>query len=328
MTTIVIPHIKSFAVTTLALLITIASFGQKEKPVPVTTEMINKVAEIVKPLRDQADRLLKKDPTGNFKMFQEEVSKLNGVKSLAEKSSRSQKIREKYASFFKDIWSQMKVDEKSYQQQIWSVFPAVINERLTFQPFLNFSITVTTTTTEAAPQQTPPAPEDKCIDVCTIAAGEVSGSSGLISGGAGSYGNCFLKANSWGAAAGKNEVFSTLKNNISIPGTLPSDGRKLRVKKSFEVKQEAHSFATLGFGYAETRVTTPTFSGYLFVMSPVIFGAGKVEAKTVNEEYVLEKTEVSRSTVRAYANTFAFLISGNWCFSECNSIKWSICEEK
>ena len=160
-----------------------------------------------------------------------------------------------------------------------------------------------------------------------MAAGEVSGTSGLISGGGGTYGNCFLRTNAWGAAAGKNELYGFLRNNITIPGTLPSDARKLRVRKSYELTQEATSFAVLGFGYAETWASTRQSRNYLFVMSPVIFMANKVSSKTMNEEYVIEKSEVAQSIFKTYSGTMAYFISGNWCFSQCTSIRWSICEE-
>ncbi len=303
--------------------------AQKGQPSIVTLEMANRVAEIVKPLKEQSDRILKEDPSGQFKAYQADLKKMSGLKLLADRSVMAQKIRERYAKFFAEVWSSMKVDEKMYQEKIRAAFPAAVSERIRFKPYLNFSISITENT--APPPPTPaaePMPENKCVDVCAIAAGEMNGSTGLIAGGAGSYGNCFIRTSSWGAAAGGNNIYGALKNNCTIPGTFPVDSRKLRVKKSYELKQEVNSFAVLGFGYAETRVTTHQTSAYLFVMSPVIFGAGESVAKTVNEEYVLEKADVARSVIRSSSNTFAYFISGNWCFSECNGIRWSICEEK
>jgi hypothetical protein len=47
----------------------------------------------------------------------------------------------------------------------------------------------------------------------------------------------------------------------------------------------------------------------------------------MNEDYLLEKVDVAKSIFKTYAGTFAYFISGNWCFTEINSISWSICEE-
>jgi Zn-dependent membrane protease YugP len=66
----------------------------------------------------------------------------------------------------------------------------------------------------------------------------------------------------------------------------------------------------------------------MYVMAPVIFGASKTSTKTINEEYVIEKAEASKSIIKASAGTMAYLISGCWCYSDCTNIKWSICEEK
>jgi hypothetical protein len=65
-------------------------------------------------------------------------------------------------------------------------------------------------------------------------------------------------------------LYGYLRNNITIPGTLPNDARKLHVRKSYELNMEATSFAVLGFGYAETSADTYQSRERLFVMSPVI----------------------------------------------------------
>ena len=54
----------------------------------------------------------------------------------------------------------------------------------------------------------------------------------------------------------------------------------------------------------------------------------QVDSKTMNEDYLLEKKDVAKSLFRTYVGTMAYFISGNWCFAEFNSIRWSICEEK
>jgi hypothetical protein len=123
-------------------------------------------------------------------------------------------------------------------------------------------------------------------------------------------------------------IFGYLRNNITIPSTLPNDARKLRVKKSWELTQEATTFAVFGGGYAETRARTFKSSEYMLVYSPVFFGSHQIRKKTMSEEYVLEKKDVALSLFRNTAQTFSAFISGNWCFSESASIKWSICEEK
>ncbi len=315
---------KIFVLALLASLQFITAHAQKGQG--ITQEMISRVGEIVKPLKEQADNLLKSDATGTFKTYQRDVAALNKMKNNAEKSKASMKIMEKYASFFKEVWTKLKVDEKAYQAKIRSVFPAEIGERIIFQPYLNFSYSSSTNTNTEPPPA--PAPGNKCIDVCTIAAGEITGNSGLIAGGGGSYGNCFLTAHSWGVVAGGNNLYSSLKNNISIPGTLPADSRKLRVTKKFELKQEAVAFAILGFGFSETRVTTYSRSEYLMAMAPVIFASSKLSQKTCSEEYLLEKPEVAKSIIKASANTFAYFITGNWSYSNCTGIKWTICEEK
>lgn len=293
----------------------------------ISKSTTDKIAAIVKPLRDQAEKLLKEDATGTYKAYQADVEALNKMKAGAEKSKATSQILEKYAAFYKRVWSNMKVDEKAYQAQIRAAFPAAMAEKITFQQYLNFSYSNSTNTNPAPPPAPAPTPENKCIDVCPIAVGEITGEGKLIASGAGSYGNCYLKVNSWGAVVGGNNLYGSLKNNISIPGTLPADSRKLRVRKTFDIKQEAVAFA-LGFGFSETRVSTYVSNEYVYAMAPVLFAASKTSTKTITEEYVIEKTDVSRSIIKASANTMVYLLSGSWSYSDCTNIRWTVCEEK
>jgi hypothetical protein len=314
-------------ITGLSAFVIRPAIAQKERNQSIVTQdQINTINELVKPVKEQIEKQLNEDKTGNYKAYQEDVRKMNAAKNSKEKSALTGQIREKYAAFFKEAWANAKIDEKLYQQKIKQIFPDAISSLIQFQPFLNFSIVKSFSNN--TPQTPPPVLEDKCIDVCSIAAGEINGTSGLISGGGGQYGNCFLKTSAWGAAAGMNHLYGYLKNNITIPGTLPNDARKLHVRKSYELKMEATSFAVLGFGYAETRATTYQANEYLFVMSPVIFGASKIISKSMSEDYLLEKRDVAKSIFNTDSGTFAYLVSGNWCFSEFSSIRWSICEEK
>lgn len=315
-----------FIVTGTAMLLLCNSQAQKNTNT-VSKEIVDKINTLVKPLREQADKLFKEDGTGTYKAYQSEVNALNKMKNGAEKSRASAEIMKKYAGFFKNIWSNMKVDEKAYQAQIRATFPAAMAERISFQQYLNFSYSSSTNTNPAPPPAPAPAPENKCIDVCSIAAGEITGEGKLIASGAGSYGNCYLKVNSWGAVVGGNNLYGSLKNNISIPGTLPADSRKLRVRKSFDLKQEAVAFA-LGFGFSETRVSTYQANEYIYAMAPVLFAASKTVTKTINEEYVIEKADVGKSIIKASANSMVYLLSGSWSYSDCTNIRWSICEEK
>ena len=313
-------------VTACYLLIAQLSIAQKEKNESIVSQsIISKIVELVKPLQDQFSKQLNSDETGNFKMYQSDVAKMNTMKNSKERNSIGFQIKEKYANFFKEIWVQANVDEKLYQQKIKQLFPDAIRSQIQFDNFLNFSVTNAVTSSNTTSTV---FPEDKCIDVCKIAAGEINGTSGLISSGAGNYGNCYLTASAWGAAIGKNELYGFLRNTITIPGTLPLDTRKLRVRKTYEVKMEATSFAVLGFGYAETRASTYQTNNYLFVMSPVIFGASKILTKTVNEDYLLDKVNVNQSILKTYAGTMAAFISGSWCNAAVSNIRWTICEEK
>jgi hypothetical protein len=81
----------------------------------------------------------------------------------------------------------MKVDEKAYRLQIRQVFAAALSQKIMFQAYLNFSVNTNTSTNTTPPSAPAPTPENKCVDVCSIAAGQISGTAGMISGGARFY---------------------------------------------------------------------------------------------------------------------------------------------
>lgn len=312
-------------ITILAVILMNTATAQREQRESfITQDHVNKIAELVRPLQDLLEKRLSNDET--YKAYVEEITSLNSTKDFDEKKLITERINEKYSSYFNELWLTLKVDEESYQFRIRQVFPTDIGRLITFDPFLVFTLIVSSTA--AAPPATEPPPPDKCLDICKMAAGEITGTSGLIAGSGGSYGNCFLRTNAWSAGFGGNQIIGNLRNNITIPGTLPNDSRKLRVKKNYELIQEATSFATLGGGFAETRVRTRNSSEYMLVYSPVIFGRHSIKIKSMTEEYLLEKKDVALSLFHTSAQTFSAFISGNWSFSACSSIKWSICEEK
>jgi len=267
------------------------------------------------------EKQLSRDET--YKAYTEDITRLNSTRSMEEKSSLTKTIRERYTAFFQKAWASANVDEKAYQLRIRQVFPADLAALVQFEPFLVFTLKVSSNTTPAEPEQ-----PNKCVDICSIAAGEITGESGLIAAGGGTYGNCFLRTNAWGAVMGMSSLRGFLRNNVTIPGTFPNDTRKLRVVKSYQLMQEASTFAVLGGGYAETWLKTFKASEYMLVYSPVVFGSTAFKVKTMSENYLLEKKDVARSIFKTYAGTMAYLISGNWCFAEFSSIRWSICEEK
>jgi hypothetical protein len=139
-----------------------------------------------------------------------------------------------------------------------------------------------------------------------------------------------LRVNAWATHAfSKSDVQGYLRNNIKIPGTFPSDSRRLHVKIQYELRQYCGSYSGFGYGYAESYTHTYQSQGTtdLLVFSPVLWGANKSTSKTIIEDYILEKKDVAQSVFGARADTFAFANSASWAFTDLNSIKWTICEE-
>lgn len=295
----------------------------------VTKEQLNKLNEIVKPVKEMIDKLLAEDQTGTYEQYKKEVDLLRKIKNTEEKAGLTLKILAGYQGFFDKIWEKASVNEKDYQIKIRAIFSPAIAEHISFDPYLGFTII---TSTDPGTNPPPPAPDpraDICInDVCAKASGEVKGNSYLISGGGGSYGNCFAKANAWGAVASFSEISSTLKNNITIPGTMPLDNRRLAVTFDYDVKLQATAFAVLGASMASASVGEYSSTDYMMVFSPILFANSRQLQKTVHSSYIIEKSQISSSKISAGSTVFNAVISGSWGHAEASNIRWAVCETK
>ena len=322
--------VKKVWITGLALLMILSIKAQKDRGVLVipriTQSQIDQITEIVKPVKDQVENLLKADKTGTYKAYLEEIKNWNASLNGREKNISAAKLIEKYSTFLKGIWGAAQVDEASYQQRIKNVFPDVISKNIQFQSFLSFTVDVSQVANSILGGTDPTAPK-KCVDICGMIAGEINGSSSIISGGGGTYGNCYLSTKAWSAVFGLNDINGYLRNTVSIPGTFAADNRKLHVKKSFELRQEATAFAGIGFSFAETRLTTYKSREYLLAMATVVGGCNKLKFKTINEDYLLEKKDVGYSIFHSDGSSIGLFVSGAWSYTDCIGIKWSMCEE-
>ena len=297
---------------------------EKTTHLHITQEQIDKVNELLKPVKEKIESLLSKDESGTYQRYQEDIKTLQSNINNAERDALLTKVKKNYAAFINKIWLSAHVDEQSYQQQIVSYLPVEMRKGITWYPFLSCVIVV------SLPASTPtvePRPRDKCIDVCPIAKGSIIGHTDLLAGGDGSYGNCYFKTNAWGAVGGYAESNGTLENGVTIPGTFPNDNRKIRVRKSFDLEQVAGSFSALGAAVGETDVRTYANGyEYLACINWLIWVTTKNVKKSVTEEYVLEKKDIALSAFRGMSTSLV-VFGGSWGSTNCKNIRWTMCEE-
>ncbi|HEX2630983.1 MAG TPA: hypothetical protein VHM26_18330, partial [Chitinophagaceae bacterium] len=234
--------------------ISLSSFAQKDREFRVTKDQLAKINEIAEPIKKKLEASLANDDT--YARYKKDLQALNETKNVEQRKGLSKKIISTYEAYFNKVWKGAGVDEKSYQTQIRSVFPANVAEHISFQSNGGFSINNPPPTTAPAP---PPPPErgNICInDVCNRTLGEVNGDNYLISSGGGNYGKCFLKAHAWGAVAGGGSLSTVLKNRLAVPGDFPQDSRRLQVTMEYDVKLEATAFAILGMSVASASLSS------------------------------------------------------------------------
>jgi hypothetical protein len=307
----------------LACVCATPGIAQKTGQITITKEQMNQINEIIQPARSAVEAILAKDNTGMYSRYQKDVQMLREMTNMEEKRASTQKILANYGDFFANIWKNAAVDEKIYQAKIREVFPTNMREVIRFDNYLGFSMVTPPTAPPPAP-----LPADQCIDVCSIAKGSVLGSSYLISGGGGSYGNCFARVNSWGAAAAFGEISAGLKNSISIPGTFVDDARRLAISVAYDMKIEATAFAVLGASVASSSVTNGWTRQYMMIFAPVIFATHRIEQTTIQENFIVDKNAIGNYNVSAGSSVLNMIISASWGTAEASNIRWTVCETK
>jgi hypothetical protein len=331
MTTHINSIVKNTLLVVLCTALSLLSFSQKEKGAVIrpTKEQMDKINSIAEPIRKKLEEKLSKDET--YARYQKDLRALTEMKNVEQRKAATKKIISNYESFFAGVWKNAGVDEKSYQTQIRSVFPAAMAEHITFQSNGGFSVNNPPPSTTPAP---PPAPErgNICInDVCSKGIiGEVVGDNYLISGGGGNYGKCYVKAHAWGAVAAGGSLSTVLKHRLAIPGDFPQDGRRLQVNLEYDVKLEATAFAVLGLSVASASVSSRKWenSHYMMIFSPIIFANSRIEQNTVTTSYILDKSNLADAQFNAGSTVISAVISASWGNAEANISKWSICEIK
>ena len=295
----------------------------------ITKEQLAQVDEIVSPAKAVINKLLEQDETGTYLQYEKDLKSLMEVKGLEQKRRLTNKILKNYQPFFNALWEKAAIEEKEYQLKIREVFSPAMAEHIAFDPYLGFTIIISTPPPAPAPAPIPSQEPDKCVDVCPIAIGEVIGDSYLISGGGGAYGNCFIRANAWGTVASFGEINSRLKNNISIPGTFAADSRRLNVTVEYDIKVEATAFAVLGASIASASVGNGWTKEYMMVFSPIIFAKSKIVQRKIQENFIVEKNSIADYNISAGSSVMnAAIISGSWANAEATNIRWSVCETK
>lgn len=323
-----------------ALLSVQASLAQKGSgevqnvKLPFTKEMEDKVATIVQPVKETLEKLFKEDQSGNYAAYAEEVRKLDQVKSWEEKKKGVQNMQKKYYPFIKKIWDQAKIDEKAYQQKLRDVFPPEMKETIRFTEFLNFTVSGTSQKPTPPPPPPPPppsAPANICMDAATKFFSQQKVTQSAIG-----KANVFvipsrISTDCVSEYAGHTQATGWTLSDIKIPGTFPSDNKKLRITKTYTWNAYATAITILGSSFATICTSTDNFSNDVFIRTwaPVVFGStvSRNEVRTVQTVISKQSLLNTRFGITAYCDTFAGAFALSVSSSNCDNLVWSICEE-
>lgn len=311
----------------------------------ITPKIESQINELVKPVREQLEKLYNADKTGTYKSYVEEMKAISKISDLNKRRTSLKEFEKKYYPFVKKIWNTAAIDEAFYQQKLRGLFEPQIRETIRFSEFLNFSISSGSQALPPPPPAPPaPAPNNVCVDANKM----FRGSRGVEESVIGGAGVAVLPANppipaqilaeADAALLGIYKAAGWLRNTVSIPGTFPIDAKMVRVKKTFDWVGWGAAFTLFGCSWSTVAFSTDTedhqfnIRGQMHtVVSPVTFLLTiDKRVNTTIEELLIPKTDLrlikSGMVCFAMASASLFLSYGN-ANSGGTILKWEICEE-
>lgn len=300
---------------------------------PFPEDFEKQVAEIVKPAQEALQAVLRKDETGTYKAYLEDIQKIKELKNAEEWSKALSRIKEQYYPFIKDAWEKAAIDEKEYQLKIRNLLPDNLKEHIEFAPeFLGFTMKGETRKPDPAPA--PPAPSLKCVDAkATIfeipKIEKVLGASAAAMLDQGRF--LFSTASSFppGGGASATDAAAT---NITIPGTFPDDDNLVRIKKEFDWIGSAMAISGGWLSVAETAYASHwwDWDHFVKVVAPVIWYVEYRTTRSLSSEELVEKRFLLniRYGFSTLAAARTLPIAGATASSDITIRKWEICEEK
>ncbi|MEN9547622.1 MAG: hypothetical protein RIR12_213 [Bacteroidota bacterium] len=297
--------------------------------ISITKAMEDKVIEVVKPVKEKMEALLKEDRSGNFEAYSAEVLNLGKLKNIEEKNLALSKIQKKYYSFIKSAWQKAGIDESLYQQKLKNIFPPALRETIRFTEFLNFSISGQNT--PPAPPPPPPAPSNLCIDALTHFFNLKDVTKTLNANADVLASQNYIRTGCGASIAGYTLATGAIISDLKIPGTFAGDDKMIRINKTYVWRANATAVSVLGCSFATIATTTESEAWDVFIRTwaPVIFisSVTKNEVKSVQTK-VKKSTPVNiRFGVQVNSSCFAEIAAGSFADSICDNLTWSECEE-
>ncbi|MEQ1675642.1 MAG: hypothetical protein ABL876_03000 [Chitinophagaceae bacterium] len=340
------------AVLVLFLLLTSSAktYGQKvtqlkelpETKLHITQEIEKQIVNTVKPVRDQVEKLMKEDQSGDFAAYSAAMEKAGNTKDFKQQTAQLKQIEKKFYPFVKRIWDMAKVDEASYKQKLKNLFPNNVKETIRFGEFLNFTMS-SGSQKPAPPPAPPPAPANICVDANALFRGTFGTGGGAIGGTrvqvapANPPSPAEIVASATTAVLGNYASQGWIHNTVSLPGTFPLDTRQLRSKKTFDWNGRGTAFTIIGCAWVTVAFTTDANSSDFSVggemhtaVAPVTFINGIDKAVSRTEESLIPKTDLKSAQfgITCFVNAKASLfLSFSTATSNCAMWRWEICEE-
>jgi hypothetical protein len=335
------------------LFLTMAVQAQKEnnveqvKELPKTNQHITKeleaqITEIVRPVKEQLEKILNEDASGTYAMYKDDIRKISELKNSQDKRLQLEKFQKKYYPFIKKIWDQLKIDEGQYRQKLINIFSPQVKETIRFGEFLNFTMS-TTSPKPAPPPPPPPSPSNICVDANTLFSGSFGQDGGAIGGSRVQVAPARPPSPAEIVAAATTAIVGTfrcrgwIRNTITIPANFPSNYKVLRSKKTFDWRGNVDAVAFLGVSWGTVAYSTSPDDNDFTVCSeiytavaPVIFVSVLNKTASRTEEAIFTKNDTRNIQfgITCYASaTSSVYLSFSNATSSCAMTKWDVCEE-
>lgn len=205
-------------------------------------EQIARIRQLQKPLREKVEAILKKDPSGQYALYQKDMDILQSIRDVKKRAEHMRIMQDRHLAWVRKGLLEAAIDRKAFSAAV----AEILGGRFRWKP-TDFMGVVIIDQSPAEPSLSGPVCKE-FVNPCDVR--DWYPSDGFSLAFREVSGECWVMGSVQAMVAGNNESGAHAGINVEVPQSMRRVQAKARVKFSLE----ANATAILGGGYAEAMI--------------------------------------------------------------------------
>ncbi len=218
-------------------------FTRGGKAQGASPEQIARIRQLQKPIREKVETILKKDPSGQYAMYQKDMDLLQTIRDAKKRAEHMRSMQDRHLAWVRKGFQEAAIDQKAFSAAV----AEILGGRFKWKP-TEFMGVVIISLSQAEMTPSSGAGCKEFIHPCDVR--DWYPSDGFSLAFREVSGECWVMGSVQAMVAGSNESGAHAGINVEVPRSMRRVHAKARVKFSLE----ASATAILGGGYAESMI--------------------------------------------------------------------------